>query len=555
MPTKYIFVTGGVCSSLGKGIAAASIGALLKAAGFKVFTMKLDPYLNVDPGTMSPFQHGEVFVTDDGAETDLDLGHYERFIDENLNALSSVTTGKIYTEVLMKERRGDYLGGTIQIIPHITDSIKNTIKKAAKESGAKIVLCEIGGTVGDIEGVAFLEAIRQMRHEFGKENTLFVHLTLLPYLKASKELKTKPTQASVRELRSIGIQPDIIIPRADKAIPQELLRKISLFCDVEENHVIPSVTCRSIYEVPLRFNEYKVAELVAEKLHLGNVTPMLEDWETLVSKILAKRDPIRIALVGKYTGLDDAYISVIESLKIACYHQDKDLELVWIDSEKLEENDEKIWEELKSVNGIVVPGGFGVRGTEGKILAARYARENKIPYLGLCLGLQIMTIEYARHFLKDESITSEEFDEEGKLDASKYVIHFLPGQHHQKEKGATLRLGAYPCMLREGTLAKKLYNTDMVLERHRHRYEINNEIVKKLAGSDWIASGIFEEGNLVEIGEIKNHPFMIGSQFHPEFLSRPHRPHPLFYGLIKASADNENTQKPSRHGTVSVHSS
>jgi CTP synthase len=554
MPTKYIFVTGGVCSSLGKGIAAASIGALLKAAGFKVFTMKLDPYINVDPGTMSPFQHGEVFVTNDGAETDLDLGHYERFIDENLSQVSSVSTGKIYTEVLRKERQGDFLGRTIQIIPHITDAIKNTMKTAAKQSGAKIILAEIGGTVGDIEGLPFLEAIRQMRHELGKENTLFIHLTLLPYLKASKELKTKPTQASVRELRSIGIQPDIIMPRADKNIPKELLRKISLFCDVEEDYVIPAVTCKSIYEVPLKFNDFKITEKIADKLHLGNVNPMLEDWETLVSKILSKRDPIKIALVGKYTGLDDAYISVIESLKIACYHQDLDLELLWIDSEKLEEEDEKTWESLKSADGIVVPGGFGIRGTEGKIMAARYARENKVPYLGLCLGLQIMTIEYARHYLADNELTSEEFDEEGKFDASKYVIHFLPGQHKNKEKGATLRLGAYPCVLQEDTLTKKLYGEDLIQERHRHRYEINNDIRKKLENSEWTASGIFEEGDLVEIAELKDHPFMIGSQFHPEFLSRPHRPHPLFYGLIKESA-KRSSKTPSRHGAVPVHSS
>jgi len=554
MPTKYIFVTGGVCSSLGKGIAAASIGALLKAAGFKVFTMKLDPYLNVDPGTMSPFQHGEVFVTNDGAETDLDLGHYERFIDEALSKLSSVSTGKIYTEVLKKERRGDFLGGTIQIIPHITDALKNTMKAAAKQSGAKIILAEIGGTVGDIEGLPFLEAIRQMRHELGKENTLFVHLTLLPYLKASKELKTKPTQASVRELRSIGIQPDIIMPRADKSIPKELIKKISLFCDVEEDHVVPSITCKSIYEVPLRFNEYKLTELIAEKLHLGNVSPMLEDWETLVSKILSKRDTLKIALVGKYTGLDDAYISVIESLKIGCYHQDRELEVEWIDSGKLEEKDEKTWEILRSVDGIVVPGGFGLRGTEGKIMAARYARENKVPYLGLCLGMQILSIEYARYFLKDDQITSEEFDEEGNVDASKYAIHFLPGQHKNKEKGATLRLGAYPCVLQEGSLAKKLYSEDMVLERHRHRYEINNQIRKQLKGSDWVVSGVFEEGDLVEIAEIKGHPFMIGTQFHPEFLSRPHRPHPLFYGLIEASIKNQKLKSP-RNASVSVHSS
>ena len=552
MPTKYIFVTGGVCSSLGKGITTASIGALMKASGFKVFTMKLDPYLNVDPGTMSPFQHGEVFVTDDGSETDLDLGHYERFIDENLNGLSSVTTGKLYTEVLNKERKGDYLGGTIQIIPHITDAIKNRIKHAAEVSGAKIVLVEIGGTVGDIEGLPYLEAIRQMRHEFGKENTLFVHLTLLPYLKAAKELKTKPTQASVRELRSIGIQPDIIVARADKSIPTELLKKISIFCDVEADHVIPAVSCNSIYEVPLDFNKYNVAELIARKLHLGKVTPLLEDWQSLISKINSKLDPIRIALVGKYTGLDDAYLSVIESLKIAAYHQDLELDLLWVDSEKLVSEDEKTWEILKSADGILVPGGFGIRGTEGKILAAKYARENKVPYLGICLGLQIMTIEYARHFLKDEKITSEEFDEDNKLGAEKYAIHFLPGQHKDRDKGATLRLGAYPCMLQEGSLAKKLYQRDLILERHRHRYEINNDFRAKLEGSDYRVSGVYEEADLVEIAELKNHPFMIGSQFHPEFLSRPHRPHPLFWGLIEASAAARSV-KP-RHASVSVHS-
>jgi len=551
MPTKYIFVTGGVCSSLGKGIATASIGALLKASGFKVFIMKLDPYLNVDPGTMSPFQHGEVYVTQDGAETDLDLGHYERFIDENLSAHSSVTTGKIYTEVLQKERRGDFLGGTIQIIPHITDAIKQRIKTAGEKSGAKIVLVEIGGTVGDIEGLPYLEAIRQMRHELGKENTLFVHLTLLPYLKASKELKTKPTQASVRELRSIGIQPDIILPRADKNIPNELLGKISQFCDVERDDVIPAVTCKSIYEVPLRFNEFKMAELVAQKLHLGKVSPMLEDWKTLVDKILGKREVIKIALVGKYTGLDDAYLSVIESLKIACYHQELELELEWIDSEKLEQDDEKTWEDLKAADGILVPGGFGIRGTEGKIRAARYARENKVPYLGICLGLQIMTIEYARHKLGKTQLTSEEFDEEGKLSPEDYVVHFLPDQHRDKEKGATLRLGAYPCQLTPGTLAHQLYGQDMVIERHRHRYEINNDFREKLKGTDWVASGLFEDADLVEMAELKDHPFMIGSQSHPEFLSRPHRPHPLFYGFIEASKKHQLATP--NHASISVH--
>jgi len=538
--TKYIFVTGGVCSSLGKGIAAASIGTLLKASGFKVFTQKLDPYLNVDPGTMSPFQHGEVFVTDDGAETDLDLGHYERFIDENLSHISSVSTGKIYTEVLNKERRGDFLGGTIQIIPHITGEIKRRILTAGKESKADIVLCEIGGTVGDIEGQPFLEAIRQLRHELGSENTLFVHLTLLPYLKASKELKTKPTQASVRELRQIGIQPDIIMPRADYPISQDLLKKISLFCDVEEDAVVPSITAKSIYEVPLTFQKYKLAQLVAKKLNLGKVRPNLKTWEDLVKKIHSKRKPLKIALVGKYTHLEDAYISVIESLKIACYHECRDLELIWIDSEKLEKKVEKTWDELRKCDGIVVPGGFGIRGTEGKILSAKYCRENKIPYLGLCLGMQIMTIEYARHFLKDPQITSEEFDEENKIPKEKYIIHFLPGQHKNKEKGGTLRLGAYPCKLIKETKTYELYKKSLIQERHRHRYEVNNDFRAKLENSDWKIAGIYESADLVEIAEMKNHPFMIGSQFHPEFLSRPGRPHPLFEGFIKAAVKNKN---------------
>ncbi len=532
---KYIFVTGGVCSSLGKGIAAASIGTLMKASGFKVFTQKLDPYLNVDPGTMSPFQHGEVFVTDDGAETDLDLGHYERFIDEHLSEISSVSTGKIYTRVLEQERRGDFLGGTIQIIPHITGEIKRRILEAGRKSGADIVLCEIGGTVGDIEGQPFLEAIRQLRHELGQENTLFVHLTLLPYLKASKELKTKPTQASVRELRQIGIQPDIIMPRADYPITKELLQKISKFCDVEEKAVIPAVTADSIYEVPLAFQEYKLAQLIAKKLNLGKASPRLKDWKELVEKIKSERSPIKIALVGKYTGLEDAYISVIESLKIACYHRGQQLKTVWIDSEKLEKKNKKTWDELKECAGVVVPGGFGIRGTEGKILAAKYCREKKIPYLGLCLGMQIMTIEYARHHLKDPEITSEEFDENEKLSKDKYIIHFLPGQHKNRDKGGTLRLGAYPCNIIKGTKTHKLYGKSVVSERHRHRYEVNNAYREKLAGTDWTIAGIYEKGDLVEIAELKNHPFMIGSQFHPEFLSRPNRPHPLFEGLIDAA--------------------
>ncbi|MEK7524289.1 MAG: CTP synthase [Patescibacteria group bacterium] len=540
--TKYIFVTGGVCSSLGKGIATASIGALMKACGFKVVPMKMDPYLNVDPGTMSPFQHGEVFVTDDGSETDLDLGHYERFIDVNLTALSTVTTGKIYSEIIAKERRGDFLGGTIQIIPHITNAIKKKVIELGEKTGAEIVIVEIGGTVGDIEGLPYLEAIRQLRWELGHENTLFVHLTLLPYLKGSGELKTKPTQASVRELRSIGIQPDIIIPRADYPIGKDLLKKIALFCDVQEDAVIPSVTANSIYEVPLLLQEYKIAELVAEKLQLGKVKPNLKIWKDVAEKIRSSKKEVTIALVGKYTGLDDAYLSVIESLKIASFHHERKMKLVWINSEKLAEKDKKTWDELKAADGIIVPGGFGIRGTEGKILAAGYARENKVPYLGLCLGMQIMTIEFARHVLKDPAITSEEFDEDGKLSRDKYVIHFLPDQSWHKEKGGTLRLGVYPCEIKAGTITRAAYGKDEIAERHRHRYEVNNHFRTQLESHGWIPSGVYKKGNLVEIAEIKDHPFMVGSQFHPEFLSRPHRPHPLFSRFIEAST------RPSRRG-------
>lgn len=534
--TKYIFVTGGVCSSLGKGIALASIGTLMKASGFSVIPQKMDPYLNVDPGTMSPFQHGEVFVTDDGTETDLDLGHYERFTDVNCTALSSVTTGKIYSDIIAKERRGDFLGGTIQIIPHITNAIKHKITEIGKRTGSQIVLVEIGGTVGDIEGLPYLEAIRQLRWELGHENTLFVHLTLLPYLKGSKELKTKPTQASVRELRSIGIQPDMIIARADYPISKDLLKKIALFCDVREEAVIPSVTANSIYEVPLMFSEYKVAEFIAGRLNLGKVKPNLAAWKKVNDKIKKSSKEITIALVGKYTGLDDAYLSVIESLKIACFHHERKLKLTWVNSEKLEENDKETWSELKSADGVVVPGGFGIRGTEGKIMAAKYCRENKVPYLGLCLGLQLMTIEYARHALKDPRLTSQEFDESGKTPRDKYVIHFLPDQSWHKEKGGTLRLGVYKCDLVKGSKAHAAYGKNEIFERHRHRYEINNTIREKLEKTGgWRASGIFKKADLVEIAEITDHPFMVGSQFHPEFLSRPHRPHPLFFNFIGAT--------------------
>lgn len=532
---KYIFVTGGVCSSLGKGIATASIGALLKSLGLKVFTQKLDPYLNVDPGTMSPFQHGEVFVTDDGGETDLDLGHYERFIDTSLSKMSSISTGKVYSKVLDKERKGTYLGKTIQIIPHITNQIQDEITNAAKKSGCDIMICELGGTVGDIEGQPFLEAIRQMRYKHGNENTLFIHLTLLPYLAASKELKTKPTQASVRELRSMGIHPDIVMPRADYPVEKDHLKKIALFCDVEDNCVIPALTVDTIYEVPQNLQKYKITQIVAKKLKLRKSKPNLTNWKKVVKMIKAKKPKLKIALVGKYTGLDDAYLSVIESLKIACYHEKRDLELIWVSSEELEKKNKKTWRDFRSADGIVVPGGFGTRGTEGKIMAAKYARENKVPYLGLCLGMQIMTIEFARHALENKEITSEEFDEVKSTHKENHIIHFLPGQDKNRAKGGTLRLGAYDCKIVKGTKTHKLYNQINIQERHRHRYEFNNDFKAPLEKAGMVFSGINPQSNLVEIAELKKHPFMIGCQFHPEFKSRPNKPHPLFHGLIKAA--------------------
>lgn len=533
--TKFVFVTGGVCSSLGKGIAAASIGRILKASGFKVFMQKLDPYLNVDPGTMSPFQHGEVFVTDDGAETDLDLGHYERFIDENLSKISSVTTGKVYTEVLKKERRGDFLGGTIQIVPHITNAIKDKIRAAGAESGADIVIVEIGGTVGDIEGEPFLESVRQLRNDLGRDNVLNVHLTLLPYLKAAKELKTKPTQLSVRELKRLGVQPDIILCRADYHIPKALLSKISLFCDVEKEAVIPAQTVQSIYEVPLNFEQWNLAQIIARKLQLGEMIPDMSEWEKMVNSIKEAKETLEIALVGKYTHLDDAYISVIEALKSAGYHHQRRIDLIWIDSEKLEQKDEETWEALKKAKGIVVPGGFGTRGIEGKIAAAKYAREKKVPYLGLCLGAQIMTIEFARMALNDSEITSEEFDEEGKVNPKKYVVNFLPGQFVGRAKGGTLRLGSWPCVLKKGTKAYESYGEENIEERHRHRYEFNNDFRTKLEKQGLIVSGESPEGNLMEVVELKDHPFMLGTQYHPEFKSRPNRPQPLFRDFVGAA--------------------
>jgi len=530
--TKYIFVTGGVCSSLGKGIAAASIGALLKSAGFSVFMMKLDPYLNVDPGTMSPFQHGECFVTDDGAETDLDLGHYERFIDEPLSAESSVSSGQIYADVLAKERRGDYLGGTIQIIPHITGAIQERIKKAAKVSGADIVIGEIGGTVGDIEGEPFLEAIRQIRHKLGAENTLFVHLTLLPYLAASKELKTKPTQASVRDLRRIGITPDIILARADVDIDDGILKKIALFCDVAENAVIPAPTVSSIYEVPLRYEASGMTKLVEEKLNLPKKRPKLDGWQRLNEQRNAPKKELIICAVGKYTDLDDAYISVNEALRAAGWSIGYEPKIVWADSEKLERKNSAEWKKLESADGILVPGGFGDRGIEGKIAAAKYARENKKPYLGLCLGMQIMVIEFARHMADILDATSEEFESI----PGTHVIAQMADQKNIKNKGGTMRLGSYSCQLVPNSIIGKLYApARLVHERHRHRFEVNNKYRTQLKKAGLCFSGMNSDLDLVEMSEVKGHPFMVGTQAHPELKSRPMKPHPLFCGFVKAA--------------------
>jgi CTP synthase len=528
---KYIFVTGGVCSSLGKGIATSSIGNLLKSSGFKVFTMKLDPYLNVDPGTMSPFQHGEVFVTDDGAETDLDLGHYERFIDVPLTQQSSISTGQIYQTVLDKERKGDFLGGTIQIIPHITDEIKGRIKAAAKKSKCDIMLCEIGGTVGDIEGQPFTEAMRQMRSEEGRENTFFIHLTLLPYLKSSNEIKTKPTQLSVRLLQSMGIQPDMIMLRADDKIQKAHMAKVAKFCDVDLSAVIPAPTVKSIYECPINFNESDVVETICKKLNLKYKKPKLGEWEKMVKNILESKEEVQIGLAGKYNELDDAYLSVIEAIKSAGFHYKHKAKVVWIDTEKIEADDKNEWKKLHKVDGIVVPGGFGSRGIEGKITVAQYCREEKVPYLGLCLGSQLLAIEFARNVANIKNATSEEFVPKAK----NKIVHFLPGQSEKRAKGGTLRLGSYPCNIKKDTLAWKCYKTAKTDERHRHRYEFNNAFKKQLEKAGLVFSGISPDRELMEIVEIKDHPFMIGSQFHPEFKSRPNRPHPLFREFLRAS--------------------
>ncbi len=528
--TKYIFFTGGVVSSVGKGLTAAAIGRLLKERGLSVSVQKLDPYINVDPGTMSPYQHGEVYVLDDGAETDLDLGHYERFIDVRLNKECNVTSGQVYAEVISKERKGDYLGGTIQVIPHITNEIKRRITMVEKSTGAEIILVEVGGTVGDIESLPFLEALRQLRADLGRENTFFVHVTWLPYIGATEELKTKPTQHSVRELRSIGISPNMIIARSDYAINDSLLDKISNFCDVEKKAVIPLVTAPIIYEVPLILEKANVGEYILSYFKLKTrQQPDWKEWEKIIFSIQHPKHHVKIAIIGKYVELHDAYISVREALKHAALKHYATLDILWIHSTDLEMG--RSWDLVKQADGIVVPGGFGSRGIEGKILAAKYARENKIPYLGLCLGMQLMVVEFARSIFNSEKVNSTEF-----APSTPYpVIDLMPEQNNIINLGGTMRLGLYPCRLVPGTIAAKAYKTNLVEERHRHRFELNNNYRDQLSANGMSFSGLSPDDRLVEIAEIKNHPFMIGTQFHPEFLSRPNHPHPLFDDFIKTA--------------------
>lgn len=532
MPTKYIFFTGGVVSSVGKGVTAAALGRTLKERGFKVAVQKLDPYINVDPGTMSPYQHGEVFVLDDGAETDLDLGHYERFIDIRVSKVSNFTTGQVYAEIISKERRGDYLGGTIQVIPHITNEIKRRIGLVAKTTGADIVLVEVGGTVGDIESQPFLEALRQLRTEIGRENVLFVHVTWLPYIGATGELKTKPTQHSVAALRSIGISPNMIIARSDYPVDDELCEKIALFCDVDKKAVIPMVTSQVLYEIPLLIEKAGMPDSVLKMLGLDALQqPDWTEWENLVREVKREKPTVSVALVGKYVELHDAYMSVRESLKHAALAAGVEVHIEWIHSADLEKD--KGWDVIKNVDGILVPGGFGSRGTEGKIMAARYAREHKVPYLGLCLGMQLMCIEFARNVLDLEDANSSEFDRT----TQHPVIDLMIEQRAITDMGGTMRLGLYPCVLQPGSKAAAAYGVEKIEERHRHRWEFNNNYRTAFEQAGMVFSGLSPDGKLVEIAELKDHPYMVGCQFHPEFLSRPNRPHPLFVGFMKAVAD------------------
>ena len=527
---KFVFVTGGVTSSLGKGITAASLGRILAARGLSVASLKMDPYLNVDPGTMSPYQHGEVFVTEDGAESDLDLGHYERFIDRNVTRASNLTTGQIYNAVIAKERRGDYLGATVQVIPHVTNEIKERIHRVAREQQAELVVVEVGGTVGDIESLPYLEAIRQFRNDVGRQNVLYIHLTLLPRV-ATGELKTKPTQHSVKELRSIGIQPDVLIARADEPIDDDLREKIALFCDVKIDNVISEPNAWSIYAVPLMLEEAGLGRIVVEELGLGERAAQadLGEWRFLVDRIRSARIPLTIGLFGKYIELPDAYLSVAESVKHASWAAGCNVKLVWIDSEKLERDRDV--EPLIGLDGIVVPGGFGYRGIEGKVQAVRFGRERKVPTLGLCMGMQCMVIELARTALGTEDANSTEFD----AFTPHPVIDLLPEQRDIADKGGTMRLGSYPCVLETGSLAGRAYGQPIVLERHRHRYEFNNSYRELLAARGMKFTGLSPDGRLVEIVEIADHPFYLGTQFHPEFKSRPNRPHPLFANFIDAA--------------------
>ena len=532
---KFIFVTGGVCSGLGKGIAAASIGAILKACNFRVFSLKFDPYLNVDPGTMNPYQHGEVFVLDDGTETDLDLGHYERFLDENLSKLSNTTTGQIYEHLLSEERKGKYLGKTIQIIPHITEKIKQKIMEAANISECEFLIMEIGGTVGDIEGEPYLEAARQLHNEQGDENVMFVHVALLPYLKTSHELKTKPVQASVRELRGRGIQPDIIVARADYELKKEHIEKISLFCDLPTEAVIPAPTIKNIYEVPINFEKSNISNTIFKKFNIRKRVPDLKLWKLLVKAIKngKNKKKVKIVMVGKYTEHGDAYISIIEALKSAAATHNATLKIEWVIAEKLEANDKKEWKKINKCDGLVIPGGFGGRGIEGKILAARYARENKIPFFGLCLGMQIATIEFARNVANLKDANSTEFEPKTKFP----VIHIMPDQEKkmlENNYGASMRLGSWPCKLSKQSKSYSAYEKDRIDERHRHRFEFNNQFREQLESKGLSVTGTSPDGLLVEIVELNDHPWYVGVQFHPEFKSRPLRPHPLFRNFIKA---------------------
>ncbi|KAF0135126.1 MAG: CTP synthase [Candidatus Saganbacteria bacterium] len=528
--TKYIFITGGVVSSLGKGITAASLGRLLKSRGISVTIQKLDPYINVDPGTMNPYQHGEVFVTEDGAETDLDLGHYERFIDVNLGKANNITTGMVYWSVLNKERRGDYLGGTVQVVPHITNEIKERIRRVTREDYFDVVICEIGGTVGDIEGLPFLEAIRQFRKEVGRDNCLNIHVTLVPYLNTTHEFKTKPTQHSVKELRAIGIHPDIIICRSQEAITTELREKISLFCDVAKDAVISLPDVPLLYEVPLALEKERLDEIVVKYLDLISQPAELAEWQNIVELMKSAERTVVIAIVGKYTELRDSYISIVEALKHGGIFNKTAIEIKWINAESLE-SVEDIEPILRDAHGILIPGGFGIRGVEGKIKAIKFARENNIPFLGLCLGMQCAVIEFARNVLKYEDAHSSEFNPQTKF----AVIDLLPEQKDISDKGGTMRLGAYPCKIKPDTLLYKAYNEENANERHRHRYEFNNLYREKFEEAGLICSGIYEKNDLVEVVELKGHPWFLATQYHPEFKSRPNNPHPIFREFVKAA--------------------